>query len=100
MLLLKTVQGKMEPHISCAPFPGHMGEVTACLAAGGNPITATCAPFCSHRMLARKEEMDKFQLQTSGNLFIKEFMELLARWQPAENIRKQYMEKVSASPPT
>ncbi|XP_031454839.1 uncharacterized protein LOC116232550 isoform X2 [Phasianus colchicus] len=46
------------------------------------------------RILARKEEKDKFQLQISGNLFIKQFLELLTRWQPAENIRKQYMEKV------
>lgn len=46
------------------------------------------------RTLARKEEKDKFQLQISGNLFIKQFLHLLTRLKPAENITEQYMEKV------
>ncbi|XP_048821262.1 uncharacterized protein LOC125702262 isoform X2 [Lagopus muta] len=61
---------------------------------GVTPTQPPRAPFCSHRLLARKEEKNKFQMRISGNLFIKEFLELLAKWQPAENIKKQYMEKV------
>lgn len=33
-------------------------------------------------------------MQISGNLFIKQFLHLLTRLKPAENITEQYMEKV------
>ncbi|XP_035424514.1 uncharacterized protein LOC118259239 [Cygnus atratus] len=48
----------------------------------------------ARRMLAEQEERRKSQLQMSGNLFIKQFLLLLNQKQPAEDIKKQYMEKV------
>nr|XP_047906243.1 uncharacterized protein LOC106046794 isoform X2 [Anser cygnoides]XP_047906244.1 uncharacterized protein LOC106046794 isoform X2 [Anser cygnoides] len=48
----------------------------------------------ARRMLAEREERRKSQLQMSGNLFIKQFLVLLHQTQPAEDIKKQYIEKV------
>ncbi|XP_040386648.1 uncharacterized protein LOC121057055 isoform X2 [Cygnus olor] len=48
----------------------------------------------ARRMLAEQEERRKSQLQMSGNLFIKQFLLLLNQKQPADDIKKQYIEKV------
>lgn len=50
-------------------------------------------------MLAEREEQCKSQLQMSGNLFIKHFLKLLTQKKLAEDIKKHYIEKVSAATP-
>ncbi|XP_035168497.1 uncharacterized protein LOC118158044 isoform X2 [Oxyura jamaicensis] len=48
----------------------------------------------AQRMLAEQEERRKSRLQISGHLFIKRFLILLNEKQLAEDIKKQYIEKV------
>lgn len=68
-------------------------------AAQSTPALLPLAPLCFSRMLAEQEEWCKSQLQMSGNLFIKHFLKLLTQKKLAEDIKKHYMEKVSAATP-
>lgn len=67
--------------------------------AQSTPALLPLAPLCFSRMLAEREERCKSQLQMSGNLFIKHFLKLLTQKKLAEDIKKHYIEKVSAATP-
>lgn len=104
VLQRRTLGGKAEPPLpspplaSSHPQPGRApGGRALAPQPGAPPALLPLAPLCSSRMLAEREERRKSQLQMSGNLFIKQFLVLLHQTQPAEDIKKQYIEKVSTA---
>lgn len=101
VLQCRTLRGKAEPRL---PSPRSPPPARPCPrgtstrpAARSTPALLPLAPLCFSRMLAEQEERRKSQLQMSGNLFIKRFFKLLTQKKPAEDIKKHYIEKVSAA---